>query len=160
MVSAYPAPFASDGAVRSLCRAFLTHDLPKEAWTHEAHLALTVWAIGERSDLVPERDFPQLIRDFNVSKGGVNDDRHGYHETITQTFIVGARSFVAGRPVEEGLADRINALARSNEGAREWPLRFYSPHRLFSVTARRSFVEPDLAPLPTIDGSLARRLAE
>jgi hypothetical protein len=33
-------------------------------------------------------------------------------------------------------------------GARDWPLRFYSPERLFSVEARRRFVEPDLRALP------------
>jgi hypothetical protein len=33
-------------------------------------------------------------------------------------------------------------------GRRDWPMRFYSPQRLFSVEARRSFVRPDLASLP------------
>jgi hypothetical protein len=33
-------------------------------------------------------------------------------------------------------------------GKREWPLRFYSPARLFSVDARREFVAPDLSALP------------
>jgi hypothetical protein len=33
-------------------------------------------------------------------------------------------------------------------GKRDWPLRFYSPDRLFSVEARRAFVTPDLRALP------------
>ena len=33
-------------------------------------------------------------------------------------------------------------------GRRDWPLRFYSAERLFSVEARRKFVPPDLAALP------------
>ena len=36
----------------------------------------------------------------------------------------------------------------SDVGRRDWPLRFYSRDLLFSVAARRRFVEPDLAPLP------------
>jgi hypothetical protein len=36
-------------------------------------------------------------------------------------------------------------------GARDWPLRFYSRDLLFSVAARRGFVEADLAPLPDFD---------
>jgi hypothetical protein len=36
----------------------------------------------------------------------------------------------------------------SDMGRRDWPLRFYSRALLFSVEARRGFVEPDLAPLP------------
>jgi hypothetical protein len=33
-------------------------------------------------------------------------------------------------------------------GGRDWPLRFYTPQRLFSVAARRTFVIPDIAALP------------
>jgi hypothetical protein len=33
-------------------------------------------------------------------------------------------------------------------GRRDWPLRFYSGERLFSVEARRRFIPPDLASLP------------
>jgi len=33
-------------------------------------------------------------------------------------------------------------------GRRDWPLRFYSPARLFSVEARRAFVPPDVAAFP------------
>jgi hypothetical protein len=35
-------------------------------------------------------------------------------------------------------------------GRRDWPLRFYSPKRLFSVEARRDLVPPDVAPLPSL----------
>jgi hypothetical protein len=33
-------------------------------------------------------------------------------------------------------------------GGRDWPLRFYSRERLFSVEARRNFVAPDIAAFP------------
>jgi hypothetical protein len=33
-------------------------------------------------------------------------------------------------------------------GRRDWPHRFYSGERLFSVEARRHFVSPDVAALP------------
>jgi hypothetical protein len=33
-------------------------------------------------------------------------------------------------------------------GSRDWPLRFWSKERLFSVDARRAWVEPDLAAMP------------
>jgi hypothetical protein len=35
-------------------------------------------------------------------------------------------------------------------GRRDWPLGFYSRELLFSVAARRGFVEPDRAPLPAM----------
>jgi hypothetical protein len=42
----------------------------------------------------------------------------------------------------------VNDLLLSPMGRRDWPLRFYSPPRLFSVQARPGFVEPDVAALP------------
>ncbi len=38
----------------------------------------------------------------------------------------------------------VNGLLAAPEGQRDWPLRFYSRERLFSVEARRKFVAPDL----------------
>ena len=37
-----------------------------------------------------------------------------------------------------------NALLTSEMAPRDWPLRFYSRERLFSLEARRGWVEPDL----------------
>ena len=84
-----------------------------------------------------------MIRRYNESVGGVNDDMQGYHETITQVFIRAVRGHVAAT---EGLAlhERVNALLLSPEGRRDWPLRFYSRERLFSSQARLGWVEPDL----------------
>jgi hypothetical protein len=42
----------------------------------------------------------------------------------------------------------VNELLLSPMGRRDWPLRFYSRERLFSVEARRNFVPPDVAALP------------
>ena len=49
-------------------------------------------------------------------------------------------------PVRHFLSD--DAVAHIGEGRRDWPLRFYSAERLFSVEARRNFVAPDVAALP------------
>jgi hypothetical protein len=76
----------------------------------------------------------------------VNDETQGYHETITQLSIRAVRRALA-RSEGQGLAARVNALLQSPEGRRDWPLRFYSPERLFSKEARLRWVDPDLAPL-------------
>ena len=140
-------PFADDAAVRRVGEGLLDRTLPRGEWTHEAHLAACIWLLCERPDVLPERDLPALIRAFNEAKGGVNDDTQGYHETITQTYIRGVRAFLAETP-ETGLAERVNALLASKRGRRDWPLRFYTRARLFSVEARRGWVEPDLTPAP------------
>jgi hypothetical protein len=48
------------------------------------------------------------------------------------------------------LYEAVNALLLSAQGRRDLPLRFYSKELLFSVPARRDFVEPDRASLSEI----------
>lgn len=138
-----PRLWRDDDAIRSLGTRFLARTLPKAEWTHEAHISTCAWLLLERPDIAPERDLPDLIRRYNESVGGVNSDSEGYHETITQCFIAGVRAALA-RGEGGGLVERINALLLGEEGQRDWPLRFYSPARLFSVAARLGWVEPDL----------------
>ena len=140
-----PRLFADAAAIRRLGEGMIACTLPKSEWTHEAHIATCAWLILERPDIAPERDLPGLIRRYNESVGGVNSDSEGYHETITQIYIAAVRSALK-RSQGRGLADRVNALLHEPEGRRDWPLRFYSPERLFSKEARLGWVEPDLVP--------------
>ncbi|HEX6217855.1 MAG TPA: hypothetical protein VFZ35_01105 [Sphingomicrobium sp.] len=126
----------------------MDRSLPREEWTHEAHLAATIYLLSRRGDIDLDIELPGIIRRYNESVGGVNDDTQGYHETITRTFLHGARLFLSEADPSEGLADLVNQFIHSPMGRRDWPLRFYSRERLFSVEARRHFVEPDLAALP------------
>ena len=142
-----PRLFADDGDIRALGEGLLACALPREAWTHEAHLAACLWLLSERPDIDVDAEIAGLIRRFNESVGGVNDDHGGYHDSITRAYVAGVRLFLS-ETTEEGLAARVNALLLSEIGGRDWPLRFYSRELLFSVPARRGFVEPDLAPLP------------
>ena len=141
--------FAGDDAIRRVGEGMLACRLPKPEWTHEAHLATCAWLLIERPDILPERDLPGLIRRYNVSVGGVNDETQGYHETITQVFIRGVRCALE-RHRDGGLAARVNRILEGPEGRRDWPLDFYSRERLFSVEARLGWVEPDLADLPIL----------
>jgi hypothetical protein len=58
------------------------------------------------------------------------------------------RLFLAEGDRGERLHEIVNELLLSPMGRRDWPLRFYSPPRLFSIEARQRFVEPDVAALP------------
>ena len=151
-----PRLFESDEAIRHVGEGLVARTLPREEWTHEAHLAACTWIVRDRPDLAAERDLPGIIARYNVSVGGVNDDHNGYHETITQCFIRGVRLHLAERPAGEALAECVNALLLSERGRRDWPFRFYSKDRLFTVAARKGFIQPDLAPLPLLDGGQAR----
>ncbi|MBB6426023.1 hypothetical protein [Sphingopyxis sp. JAI128] len=142
-----PRLFERDEDIRAIGSGLLARTLPREAWTHEAHLAACLWLLSERPDVNVDAEIATIIRRFNESVGGVNDDTQGYHDSITRAYVAGVRAFLSQTP-ETRLAERVNALLLSDIGGRDWPLRFYSRELLFSVPARRGFVEPDLAPLP------------
>ena len=57
------------------------------------------------------------------------------------------RLFLAEADPTEPLHELVNELLLSPMGRRDWPLRFYSRERLFSVEARRHFVAAGLARL-------------
>ena len=142
-----PRLFERDSDIRAIGTGLLACALPREAWTHEAHLGACLWLLTERPDIDVDAGIAGIIRRFNESVGGVNDDTQGYHDSITRAYVAGVRLLLS-QSDETALAARVNALLLSDMGRREWPLRFYSRERLFSVAARRGFVEPDLAPLP------------
>jgi hypothetical protein len=139
-------PFADDAAVHRVGLGLLDRSLPKAEWTHEAHLAACLYLLAERPEIDLPRELPGVIRAYNLATGGVNDDMQGYHETLTQLYIRGVATFLADCE-ETGLVGKVNALLASPMGPRDWPLRFYSKQRLFSVEARRGWLEPDLAPI-------------
>ena len=143
-----PRLFADDAAIARIGEGLLARSLPREDWTHEAHLAATAYLLTRRPDVDLDAELPAIIRSYNESVGGVNDDTQGYHETITRLFLHGVRLFLAGAGAAAPLHERVNALLCSPMGRRDWPLRFYSAERLFSVEARREFIPPDLTPLP------------
>jgi hypothetical protein len=143
-----PRFFKSDAEIAHLGEGLLACTLAKAEWTHEAHLAATTYLLLRWRDIDLDAELPGIIRRFNESVGGVNDDTQGYHETITRVFLHGVRLFLGEGDAKEPLHELINELLLSPMGRRDWPLRFYSPQLLFSVEARRNFVSPDVAELP------------
>ena len=142
-----PRFFADDAAIRRIGEGLLARTLPRAEWTHEAHLAATLWLLRDRPDIDVDARIGAIIRGYNEAVGGTNDDGQGYHETITRIFIAGIRAHLGGCDAMT-LVGSVNALLASETGRRDWPLRFYSRDRLFSVAARRGFVASDLAALP------------
>src|SRR5205085_1097297 len=99
--------FTSDAEIEHLGERFLARELPKEEWTHEAHLATTTWLLLRRPDIDVDKELPGLIRAYNESVGGVNSDSEGYHDTITRVNFAGVRLFL--EPVDGRVTDFVSA---------------------------------------------------
>ena len=140
--------FDTDAAVARVGKGLLHADLPGAEWTHEAHLAATLYLLLKHPEVDLDGELPGLIRRYNESVGGVNSDSEGYHDTITKAYLRGIRLFLEESDPNEPVHNLANELLHSPMGKRDWPLRFWSKDLLFSVGARRGWVAPDLAAMP------------
>ena len=140
--------FLSEDAVAHVGEGLLARTLPREEWTHEAHLAATTYLVLKHPEIDLDVELPAIISRYNESVGGENTDTAGYHDTITRSFLRGIRLFLEKADTSRPIHELANELLMSPMGRRDWPLRFWSKDRLMSVEARRGWVEPDLSAMP------------
>lgn len=131
--------------IERLISRFENQSLPKIEWTHEAHLVVAIWyskyyTIEEEAmDLVRE-----FITEHNTSVGTVNNDNDGYHETITKFWLHLVKTYVSDK-MNWSIESLCNGFINSDQSKPDYLLNFYSKDVLFSVEARRHWVEPNLA---------------
>jgi len=136
----------SDADIERIGRGVIDRTLPKPEWTHAAHFAAAFWVLT-RPSMHAARDMPRLIRAYNEATGVANTDTSGYHETITLGSLRAAAAWLVARP-GMSLHEALITLLASEYGRSDWLLGYWSKPVLFSVEARRSWIEPDLKPLP------------
>jgi hypothetical protein len=139
--------FRTDEEIARIARGVFDLSLPKPEWTHAAHFAAALWVLRhgpEPAEAVLRRAIPA----YNAATGVPNTDDSGYHETITLASVAAARALLKAHPPETPLHLVLDALMAGPLGRSDWLLAHWSKARLFSVEARRSWVEPDLAPAP------------
>lgn len=137
--------FSSEAEIERIGRGLIDRSLPKAEWTHAGHFAAAFWILRQPR-MLAESDMPGLIRAYNESTGVANTDSGGYHETITLASLRAARRWLAPR-ADMPLHRALNELLASHLGRSDWLLTHWSKGLLFSVAARRHWVEPDLRPL-------------
>jgi hypothetical protein len=140
--------FTADAELETIGCGLFDRSLPKSEWTHAGHFAAALWVLTCRPNLDAKSVMPPTIRAYNEATGVANTDTGGYHETITQASLRAARAF-ADAHAPAPLFVVCNALLASPLGDPDWLLAYWSRERLFSVQARRAWVEPDIAALPT-----------
>src|ERR1700761_1877416 len=138
-------PFNSNDEIAAIARGLADRSLPKSAWTHAAHFASALRLLHAEGECF--REMPSMIRAYNESTGGANTDTSGYQETITMPSLRAARAFLPEHPTRP-LFETCNALLTSSLGESNWLLTYWSRPRLFSVRARRAWLDPDLAAFP------------
>jgi hypothetical protein len=140
--------FHTEAEIIRLGEGLIHKTLPKPEWTHAAHIAAAVYLVCRHPVGTPEREMPDLIRAYNRATGVENSDTGGYHETITQASLRAVRGVLATLPETTPQHTLANAVLDAGYADKAWLLRHWHQDTLFSVAARRGWVEPDKAPLP------------
>jgi hypothetical protein len=138
--------FLTDAQIDHLALRLIDRSLPKSEWTHVAHFAAALWLL-KRGGVRAMSEMPPLIMAYNEATGVANTDTGGYHETITLASLRAAHSWLVDRP-DAPLRVVLGEMLATPIGRSDWVFRYWSKPLLFSATARKSWVEPDLAPLP------------
>src|SRR4249919_1277119 len=124
-----PRLFASDAAVARVGEGLLAashaggmdgraiaRDLPREEWTHEAHLAATTYLVLKHPEIDLDANIRSIISSYNESVGGVNSDTEGYHHTITLAYLRGIRLFLEEADCNRPIHELVNELLMSPMG--------------------------------------------
>jgi hypothetical protein len=141
-----PALPVTEPEIDAFLAAFEGCTLPKERWTHGAHLltgACYVRELGREAALEKMRE---CVRRYNESVGGKNTETSGYHETITAMWIrlldgLWRESKPMGRAAFAALA--VERFEPRKAVFRE----YYDFDVVGSTEARLRWVEPTLKPL-------------
>jgi hypothetical protein len=138
--------FRTTAEVLSLLRRFDDCTLPRDEWTHAAHLTVALWHLLEYdwAEAVPRVRLG--IQRYNAAHGIRTTPTGGYHETLTLFWMRRVRAFLEdGRNEARSLVALANDLGAALDS--RLPFEYYTRERLFSSEARASWVEPDLKSL-------------
>jgi hypothetical protein len=138
-------PFLTD--VDDLAARFVAATIPREEWTHLAHLAVGTWHVHRFG---PDEALARLrvgIRRLNDRHGTPNSSTSGYHETVTRAYVQLLKELLASCPAEMAVRERLAMVVSGPLADPNVLLKFYSRERLMSLLSRAEWVEPDIAPL-------------
>jgi hypothetical protein len=123
--------------------AFESGTLPKERWTHAAHLltgACYVHCLGQALAIDHMR---QCVRRYNEAVGGKNTATSGYHETITVFWIKVLDTLLHQvRPIARG--EFVALAVERYASQRDLFRRFYDFDVVGSIEARAVWMPPTL----------------
>lgn len=131
--------------ITNLVNAFEKCTLPRNEWTHQAHLITALWYLTHYSHPEASNCIRNRIQNYNNALGVKITKDSGYHETITLFWIKIMYHYLTIKGKNCPLVDLVNGLSQYSDP--RLPLEYYSKDRLMSWQARQSWMEPDLKSL-------------
>jgi hypothetical protein len=133
--------YQSENEIEDLIRDFIEKKLPKEKWTHEAHLTAAIWHLHKYDFYESVCLMKSRIITHNLSVGGTNDSANGYHETIT-IFWMQVIYFYTNNNRSKSLLKLCNDFLSTELASKKLPAYFYDEEKLMSPKFRSIYMEP------------------
>lgn len=135
----------SESALQQLMAAFESRTLPKEQWTHGAHVAACAFYNATYGPAEALRRMRENIPLYNIAVGGKNTEESGYHETLTCLWAQIIAQFLAALPAASPFA-AVEATVRRYGQERKLHEAFYTFDVVTDRQARRQWIPPDKQP--------------
>ncbi len=132
---------STEAEIDAFLAAFESGTLPKERWTHAAHVLVGACYVHGDGEAAATEWMRERVSSYNVAVGGKNTATSGYHETIT-VFWIKLLALLHER--YEGLGrGAFTRLALAEYGSRRDILgEFYDFDVVASEEARRVWIAP------------------
>jgi len=132
--------------IEEFLAAFEAGTLPKERWTHGAHLLGGACYVHELGEAGATAQMRERVRAYNVAVGGKNTETSGYHETVTVFWIKVLSGFHRAHG-ELPRAEFAAAAVRKFESRRRILAEYYDFDVVNSREARQRWIAPNLRSL-------------
>jgi hypothetical protein len=141
--------------IQTIATQFEHKTLPKEAWTHHAHIAVAFAQVHQfNNEEKTLQSLQQGIKAYNLSVGTQNTENSGYHETLTVFWLKAVYEYYCISK-QDDVNDMFQGFIHSLLASPTLPLQFFSKELLFSTSARQTWTEPDLLPISTLKEMVA-----
>ncbi len=132
---------------KDFLRRFEAYSLSPDDFDHRSHIRMAYIYLCRHDTQATCRAVRHALRGF-LSHIGVEPSSK-YHETMTRAWVLAVRHFRALAPATCSASEFIDANPKLlDTGIMQ---THYSKELLFSDRARRTFVEPNLEPIPRYD---------
>lgn len=131
--------YQNEAEIAAVVHGFESCTTSDSGFTHRAHVTVAVWYLSQGT-------ITQSLQKMRASIFRFLDHYHvgheKYNETLTLFWLKLVRQYLLELDPECSLLEATNALMESL-GNSQLVLDYYSPERLWSVEARRAWVNPD-----------------
>jgi hypothetical protein len=136
--------YKTEEEIYALVKQFENHTLPKEAWTHRAHLTVAMTYLWQHEPDAAICFLRSDIISYNLSVGKENTPAQGYHDSMTLFWVWVVMMYRIKYCSDYNFLEAVNAFMTSPYAATDFPMKYYSKELITSVRARARWVEPDL----------------